>query len=104
MDSINSSDPLDPGIFSRTKLENSSVFDHDLKIDDPKENFGFQPPIFEFAVQGISITTVSILGLCANIICLIVMNRPSLKTGQCSSISALLTSMAAVDIIVLVCR
>ena len=104
MDSINSSDPLDPGIFSRTQLENSSVFDHDLKINDSKENFGFQPPIFEFAVQGISITTVSILGLCANIICLIVMNRPSLKTGQCSSISALLTSMAAVDIIVLVCR
>ena len=104
MDSINSSDPLDPGIFSRTKLENSSVFGHDSKIDDSKENFGFQPPIFEFAVQGISITTVSILGLCANIICLIVMNRPSLKTGQCSSISALLTSMAAVDIIVLVCR
>ena len=104
MDSINNGDPLDQGIFSRTKLENGSVFDHDLKMGDSKDNFGFQPPIFEFAVQGISITTVSILGLCANIICLIVMNRPSLKTGQCSSISALLTSMAAVDIIVLVCR
>ena len=104
MDSTNNSDSLHQGIFSRTKLENSSLFEHDLKLDDFKENSGFQPPIFEFAVQGISITTVSILGLCANIICLIVMNRPSLKTGQCSSISALLTSMAAVDIIVLVCR
>ena len=104
MDSINNSNPLDQGIFSRTKLENDSVFDHDLKMADSNENFGFQPPIFEFAVQGISITMVSILGLCANTICLIVMNRPSLKTGQCSSISALLTSMAAVDIIVLVCR
>ena len=104
MDSTNNSEPLDQGIFSRIKFENDSVFDHDLKMGGSKENFGFQPPIFEFAVQGISITTVSILGLCANIICLIVMNRPSLKTGQCSSISALLTSMAAVDIIVLICR
>ena len=104
MDPINDNDILDQGIINRKQLENNSVFQHDFNMDDSKDYFGFQPPIFEFAVQGVSITMVSILGLCANIICLIVMNRPSLKTGQCSSISALLTSMAAVDIIVLVCR
>ena len=104
MEPINNSDPLDQGIFSRTKFTNDSLPDHDLKMEDSKETIELQPPIFEFAVQGISITMVSILGLCANIICLIVMNRPSLKTGQCSSINALLTSMAAVDIILLVCR
>ena len=60
--------------------------------------------VFEFAVQGISITSVSILGLFANSICLLVMSRSALKKGQCSSVNALLTSMAAVDIIVLICR
>ena len=59
---------------------------------------------FEYAVQGLSLTLMSILGLVANTICLIVMTRPALKKGQCSSVNALLTSMAAVDIIVLICR
>ena len=60
--------------------------------------------VLEFAVQGISITSVSVLGLFANSICLLVMSRPALKKGQCSSVNALLSSMAAVDIIVLICR
>ena len=67
-------------------------------------NDSIHPELFEFAVQGISLTSVSILGLFANSICLLVMSRPSLKKGQCSSVTALLTSMAAVDIIVLICR
>ena len=67
-------------------------------------NNSTQPENFEFVVHGVLITSVSILGLLANTICLLVMSRPSLKKGQCSSVNALLTSMAAVDIIVLLCR
>ena len=79
-----------------------------LLLNARMQEFGqldeFKPQYFEFVVQGISLTTVCILGLCANCICLIVMSRPALKKGQCSSVNALLTSMAAVDIIVLFCR
>ena len=84
-------------------IEDDNDIDYNLAIDE-SENWDFKPQLFEFAVQGVSITAVSILGVSANCICLLVMSRPSLKKGQCSSINALLTSMAAVDIIVLVCR
>ena len=84
-------------------IEDDNDIDYNLAIDE-SENWDFKPQLFEFAVQGVSITAVSILGVAANCICLLVMSRPSLKKGQCSSINALLTSMAAVDIIVLVCR
>ena len=67
-------------------------------------NESSQGEIFEFVVQGVLITSVSILGLLANTICLLVMSQPALKKGQCSSVNALLTSMAAVDIILLLCR
>ena len=70
----------------------------------PNEDYSLHLEVFEFAVQGIAITSVSILGLFANSICLLVMSRPALKKGQCSSVNALLTSMAAVDMIVLICR
>ena len=86
-----------------TNIEYKDDVNYKQGIDE-SESWDFQPQVFEFAVQGVSITAVSILGLCANCICLLVMSRPSLKKGQCSSINALLTSMAAVDIIVLVCR
>ena len=71
---------------------------------DQDAQYELHSPYFEFIVQGISLTSVSCLGLMANSICLLVMSRPSLKKGQCSSVTALLTSMAAVDIIVLICR
>jgi len=71
---------------------------------DAKDDYSLNSKVFEFAVQGISITSVSILGLFANSICLLVMSRSALKKGQCSSVNALLTSMAAVDVIVLICR
>ena len=86
-----------------TNIDHKDDFDYNRTIDE-SENWDFKPQVFEFAVQGVSITVVSILGLCANCICLLVMSRPYLKKGQCSSMNALLTSMAAVDIIVLVCR
>ena len=99
----------DPVFKNGSNIEHATNIDHKDDVDyiraiDESENWDFKPLIFEFAVQGVSITAVSILGLCANCICLLVMSRPSLKKGQCSSINALLTSMAAVDIIVLVCR
>ena len=86
---------------SNIELENEVEYNRAI---DESESWDFKPQVFEFAVHGVSITAVSVLGLCANCICLLVMSRPSLKKGQCSSINALLTSMAAVDIIVLVCR
>ena len=58
----------------------------------------------EFIVQGVMITCVCGLGLLANVICMFVMSRPALKKGRCASVNALLTSMAGVDIIVLICR
>ena len=86
-----------------TNIELKNDVDYNRATDE-SESWDFKPQVFEFAVHGVSITAVSVLGLCANCICLLVMSRPSLKKGQCSSINALLTSMAAVDIIVLVCR
>ena len=59
---------------------------------------------FEFVVHGVLITVFGVLGVLANAICLVVMSRPALKRGRCSSVNALLTSMAAVDVIVIICR
>ena len=90
------SEPLD--------VENRNKFHLNARMEEFGQPDEFKPQYFEFGVQGISLTTVCILGLCANCICLVVMSRPALKKGQCSSVNALLTSMAAVDIIVLFCR
>ena len=82
----------------------SSDINTDLTDLSPEIQDTLQSAYFEFVVQGISLTSVSIMGLVANSVCLLVMSRPALKKGQCSSVNALLSSMAAVDIIVLVCR
>ena len=93
------------GLETSTTMSNkSSDIETDLS-DVPQEiQESLQSAYFEFVVQGISLTSVSVLGLMANSVCLLVMSRPALKKGQCSSVNALLTSMAAVDIIVLVSR
>ena len=85
-------------------VENRNKLFLNARLEEFGQPDDFKPQYFEFGVQGISLTTVCILGLCANCICLVVMSRPALKKGQCSSVNALLTSMAAVDIIVLFCR
>ena len=56
----------------------------------------------EFIIHGVLITTVCCVGLLANLICLLVMCRPALQRGRGSSVNVVLTSMAAVDIIVLI--
>ena len=56
----------------------------------------------EFIIHGVLITVVCCVGLLANVICLLVMSRPALRRGRGSSVNVVLTSMAAVDIIVLV--
>ena len=99
----------DPDHENGSNIDPLTNIDHEDDVDynrliDESENWDFKPLVFEFAVQGVSLTAVSILGLCANCICLLVMSRPSMKKGQGSSMNALLISMAAVDIIVLVCR
>ena len=99
----------DPDHENGSNIDPLTNIDHEDDVDynrliDESENWDFKPLVFEFAVQGVSLTAVSILGLCANFICLLVMSRPSMKKGQGSSMNALLISMAAVDIIVLVCR
>ena len=85
-------------------VEHENQFHLNARVEEFGQPDEFKPQYFEFGVQGISLTTVCILGLCANCICLVVMSRPALKKGQCSSVNALLTSMASVDIIVLFCR
>ena len=77
-----------------------------LNASDQSSNSGTVVPqlYFEFIVQGILITCVCGLGLLANAICIIVMNRPALKKGRCASVSALLIAMAGVDVILLICR
>ena len=90
--------------FEALDVENENQFNLNARAEEFGQPDEFKPQYFEFGVQGISLTTVCILGLCANCICLVVMSRPALKKGQCSSVNALLTSMAAVDIIVLFCR
>ena len=73
--------------------------------DQPSDSGRVAPQqYFEFIVQGILITCVCGLGLLANVICIIVMNRPALKKGRCASVSALLIAMAGVDVILLICR
>ena len=78
--------------------DNNSAVNHEVAVPSS------YPENFEFAVQGISITSVCILGLLANLICLFVMSRPAMKKGHCSSVNALLSSMAGVDMVVLICR
>ena len=74
-------------------------------VDQTSDSVTVVPQLyFEFIVQGILITCVCGLGLLANAICIIVMNRPALKKGRCASVSALLTAMAGVDVILLICR
>ena len=84
---------------NKTVQNNTNLNELSSEIQDT-----LQSAHFEFVVQGLSLTSVSIMGLMANIVCLLVMSRPALKKGQCSSVNALLTSMAAVDIIVLISR
>ena len=43
------------------------------------------------------------IGLVANVVCLLVMSRPRLRKGKGSSVNVILTGMAAVDIVVLIC-
>ena len=90
--------------FTSTMANKSSDIDNNLTDLSPEIQDALQSAYFEFVVQGISLTSVSIMGLMANSVCLLVMSRPALKKGQCSSVNALLSSMAAVDIIVLICR
>ena len=56
----------------------------------------------EFIIHGVLVTGVSCVGLLANVVCLLVMCRPALRRGRGSSVNVVLTSMAAVDIIVLI--
>ena len=62
------------------------------------------PSMFKFVVEGVMIACCCGFGMLANIICMFVMSRPTLKKGRCASVHAFLTSMAGVDIIVLVSR
>ena len=90
--------------FTSKMANKSSDINNNLTDLSPEIQDALQSAYFEFVVQGISLTSVSIMGLMANAVCLLVMSRPALKKGQCSSVNALLSSMAAVDIIVLICR
>lgn len=66
------------------------------------ESFLGNPSIgFEFVVHGILITSTSFVGFLCNIVCLIVMSQPGLNRGRGSSVNVVLTSMAGIDIVVL---
>ena len=72
--------------------------EEDIEIDPQYSD------MMKFVVEGGMIATCCGFGMLANIICMFVMSRPSLKKGRCASVNALLMSMAGVDIIVLVTR
>ena len=72
--------------------------------EETSENDSNNLDMFKFIVEGVLITCCCGLGMLANMVCLFVMSRPTLKKGRCASVNALLTSMAGVDIIVLISR
>ena len=76
-------------------------------MSEPKEapDDCLEPPsMIKFIVEGVMIAGCCGFGLLANIICMFVMSRPTLKKGRCASVNAFLTSMAGVDIVVLISR
>ena len=74
--------------------------DYNMSPDSSQQS----PNMTKFIVEGVMIACCCGLGLFANCICMFVMSRPALKKGRCASVNAFLTSMAGVDIIVLISR
>ena len=72
--------------------------------EEPLDMIQATPDMIKFTVEGLMIACCCGFGMLANIICMIVMSRPALKKGRCASVHAFLTSMAGVDIIVLISR
>jgi hypothetical protein len=81
-------------------MQNYSMSD----AQGPPDNSVDTPSIIKFVVEGVMIACCCGLGMFANIICMFVMSRPTLKKGRCASVNAFLTSMAGVDIVVLISR
>ena len=76
-------------------------------MEETDEDFDALPEYsdtMKFIVEGVMIALCCGFGMLANIICMFVMSRPTLKKGRCASVNALLISMAGVDIIVLITR
>ena len=89
-----------------------SLFDHPFFVpfffsEEGGENMGKSGEeadgqiFFEFIVHGILISSVCVIGFLTNVICLLVMCRKALNRGRGSSVNVVLTSMAGVDIVVL---
>ena len=72
--------------------------------DNSQDNFPEYNSMVKFILEGVMTSCCCVFGFFANIICMFVMSRPTLKKGRSASVHAFLTSMAGVDIIVLISR
>ncbi|CAL4059958.1 unnamed protein product, partial [Meganyctiphanes norvegica] len=91
----NSMDALDEGDYYNGFFENDPVIWNCSYLLGPHEE-GI--PTFKFIVYGILVTVIGFLGICGNIISLIVLTRPKMRA---SSINCCLIGLTIFDLIVL---
>ena len=94
-------EPSSPDPNTTAAAQTNSTSSNSSHLDKAVASF-VQEVRNEFIIHGVLITLVCCVGLVANVVCLLVMSRPTLRRGRGSSVNIVLTGMAAVDIVVLV--